>query len=1324
MAEPDALCDPIATTSLYEEEGSDRSTALTLEAAAAEYARLRPPTAADASAYRETAPFIVVQLRKRRGKVEVLLDGHLSEGEEETRGGETVRVHKIYWHNGLHEDADTGTHALSPLAVACAVEDGQRSLRKVTASVWQSFLGLEKALPWQLLSEANVSPHRVSDTRCRVAAVPYPLAYHPKPTVSIQDDRAARRHRNSTRLNLWREVMNELTTKIVRRINTTNDQLAYDYTIGAVVFALAGYYIQQYTGDGGIMLALEAHRNLYKLEGVGSTIASTVMSTLFAGGVRFLTAPKERKPATVQFTLKELARTLEVIAAELCAQRADTVSNMESTYGENERRLWDWLSAGEAAKVPVTESGKFSSDDLLAKHRLGTKLHIVLNVDDAYECKKNASRHELCCERDDAVYLSSAASGTLDDLRRIAKAIKSLSDCLEPPPGTSNEETMIERFLYFNIVRPAFAMRQIAALPFSGKSAKGSLQKRAIQDYVDKLSGEHVRRLYEADQSDRANARKALKQLKDCFLDDDGNGTRLQRKIEAALLAKGRPLTNDAHLCTRRLPQRVGRANFVYLFRAGHRPSTEHVESVEELGGVVREFSKYDDASQALQTAMKSGFAYLRRFVPQWEARAATRVALSCACQKGPDFTKATGPAGAPLCSTLAIATPVDIHFAGAISRLMERSLRSIRFVVKRAQQKCDPSVLEALGLKHTAEDMLACQVFGDLWADELVALHKSNEVRRPQMQMLEQASRRAAMRLRALGTLLLELFTVLPQAESGADDEDEIAPEVSDVAFRATLAGRDAALLIGKLLFTRDDFEVRSVMTPIVRRSAAAAVRAAAAFERSVPARLPHEPLASLFGARSEGVAAFERARQLMGDDVAARRAIVAAYASSRLISDEQHDEALALVRGDPYTPWREPPKQSVEALLAAMRHRVASLRMDYDPLKVVESLNALTFDDLTDELAMAKGIGCEFYVPFGFGDARPAPTLPPCPAPMFGSVPVMGKHLHDAFESIGLTLPLRIVSKDVPERELRVKLAPTLRCTAPLGAADQETNSAHPNVVQVLTTDHSRRIEARFSASRSRSSALRVDGNGDPNERSSDLADAHRCNRDSLEMAHEISSLAWNAERVVQCAVAALASARGVNDLETIGIELELPSHENYLESWYNQRPQETLDAARRTLEEKERGLVQAKAVQADMEVKRGDLAVQLNAESAPTTAQVVALAAATSRKASADAVYDGAVQARDRARAHLDAETASFETADESTKRSQRLLLGSVGIGMAMLSALVSPAKVRVELRAVSATPVGMPRNGPADASARFARCEAVRLSEACLAISQTW
>ena len=84
---------------------------------------------------------------------------------------------------------------------------------------------------------------------------------------------------------------------------------------------------------------------------------------------------------------------------------------------------------------------------------------------------------------------------------------------------------------------------------------------------------------------------------------------------------------------------------------------------------------------------------------------------------------------------------------------------------------------------------------------------------------------------------------------------------------------------------------------------------------------------------------------------------------------------------------------------------------------------------------------------------------------------------------------------------------------------------------------------------------------------------------------------------------------------------------------------------------------------------------------------------------------------------------ARSATVQAA-ESTKRSLRLLLGSVGIGMAMLSALVSSANIRVELRSVLATPVSMTADQPNDASLRFARSAAVRLSEACLLISQTW
>ena len=129
MAEPDALCDPIATTALYKDlsygvDGSGNEATLTLKEASAEYARLRAADAVnDGFEYWTTEPFIVVQLRKRRGKIELFLDGYLSEGTPETRDdGKTVLVHKIDWHKGLREDPKTRTRVLSPIAVLCAAK--------------------------------------------------------------------------------------------------------------------------------------------------------------------------------------------------------------------------------------------------------------------------------------------------------------------------------------------------------------------------------------------------------------------------------------------------------------------------------------------------------------------------------------------------------------------------------------------------------------------------------------------------------------------------------------------------------------------------------------------------------------------------------------------------------------------------------------------------------------------------------------------------------------------------------------------------------------------------------------------------------------------------------------------------------------------------------------------------------------------------------------------------------------------------------------------------------------------------------------------------
>ena len=123
---------------------------------------------------------------------------------------------------------------------------------------------------------------------------------------------------------------------------------------------------------------------------------------------------------------------------------------------------------------------------------------------------------------------------------------------------------------------------------------------------------------------------KSIKKLVACFLEPGGEGFELKRRIENAVLSKGAPLATEGSkaLWIRHLPQRVGVSNFTYLFKAGEEISTEHMD-VATTAAVIREHTTFHDATMALKQALRSGERFLRRKVPQWEARSETRVKLA-----------------------------------------------------------------------------------------------------------------------------------------------------------------------------------------------------------------------------------------------------------------------------------------------------------------------------------------------------------------------------------------------------------------------------------------------------------------------------------------------------------------------------------------------------------------------------------------------------------------------------------------------------------------------------------------------------------------------
>jgi len=1425
MATPESECEGIAATALFTSAGvvagddgddDDADTAdrvMTLERSEAEYVKLKPLSVDEAYSSFKAAvagpPQIVVQLRKRNGAVQLFLDGHHSEGTD----------HRLYWHAGLHRDEETMQRILSPLAIVCALEDGQRPLRSVRVGLWQTLVDAAgKAVHDSvLLSERILYPHRVSDVRSYATFAPYPIPYQAMPVVRIFDDRFKRMKETQFKVQYATNIMKTLYKKLTQAQGVSPDSLnGLGVALGPVVNAVVDNVpwssevlksftnIVFYSLAAASTLASSAPKaavlqSIMAAISKGTTIPyldPNLYGSIFAGYVwGLLTKEPVPKPERVSFNLRELAKVLETLGALRGSRDSDGDSGggndgpegkagkaafslpllgrdesrdrlrttaAQSAFGHSEKLLWDWLVSEKASKRNA-DYGLFDSGDLLFERKAQTALHITIDADNSFECASSDAtsvRHEIRCHREDAYYLGSASVGALDDIDRIQKALKRLHKILV------SEKTRLESLLYWAVFRPGEMMVEAAeGMVRRTVSASGILSKSSIRDAAAKLLGvkeQDFAEFEQANQRDLLRAKASIGQLLDCFLKETGNGWKLKERMERAIESKGQPKARPERpiAWTRHLPQRVGVSHFSYLFGVGQQFSMQHVD-VETLTSIVREHTGYHDASQVLSATLKGGERYLRRRVPHWEARSDTRVLLKVECASINKYNAPPHREGDACFSTLALTTPIDIQFAGAVSRFTEESLRCIRFVVKRAQQKCDKSILEALGLKHKSEDLFACQVFGDLWASELVALHQRSDPEREQLQILEQASSRATARLRALGNHLLSVFTVRDQTDLGDGSEDDVAPEVSDIAFHATLAGRDAAHLLARLLFARDDFEVRAVMTPVVRSAAAAAVRVAGVFERAVPVRLPHEPLASLFGDRADCVAAFLRATELLPyDDVPARRAMVAAYASARLMSDEEGAMYASALAEAPLQEWNDERIESAADLLAAMRFRTASLRIDHDVLGLANDMENIQIDGLATKLTRTGKEGVAFYVPFGFGDSRPAPTLPPCPVPMFGSVPVLGRHLDYVFGLFDLVVMryeyenVNVADPNPGSDALRVRLEPSLRCLERVPFQANEESATHPNVVHILPDELPSRFRARFLASVSRSRKGRLPPlNYDYETTVSALAHAHRCDADAMEMAHEVSSIGWNAERVLQSIVAALACANALDgsvDKMTIGIELVLPSFADYADSWYKRRVQARTDGPQRALDRAKVKHSNAKLLatyvqmlkQTIEQLEQREKELQ-NTPAGPTVLQQElqdvrdALPAlqwwlanrlgGDQAESIADANVAETLQEMQEAEQALKAAKEELtRDADEAVQRAKRVLLGAVGIGMAMASALVFP--IRLQLRRLSVAsgdarglfPVG---DGPYPGVAkRFSKCGAVRLSEACLIISQ--
>lgn len=1202
MSADDLLFAERSTTSLYTRAGNaDEQHVLPLSLSKATYSTLdevsRTLGAPPAPTTRTAAPEIVVQVRKRNGKTDLLIDGYVSTGKS---AGGNVTDHHLVAHTGMHEDVETRTRVFSPIAIVSAIEDGQHAYQRVSVAVIYNYGNYATVLePSTVLTEAPVPDHRVTDVRCSVVRAPYPLPYPAPPTVVIYDDmQQTQAHAIKTSKLAWSKnllavatfmqglVMNlgiEDVFSVLKYASVTAAGVAAAGTVSVSLYA-AGWALPALVQLTALpSWALYAQAFLY---GEYSTLLEPVLVAIGTGAYKWATDAPPPDLRKTRFTLPELAMAIEALAARRAPanrQPPEAIRDPaahQSTQFKRELLIWHWLADRGLADMPPIDTSQ-----LVATAEYTARLHLRITVDDALACDGKSHIHNLHCGRDDGPLLAAAAAGTFEDLSRLFAAIKSLEDVLTEVTANGAQPVLdlwCDRAFYDPMLYTSALVRTVAA-DLGANWQVGATAVEAVKSMRLRGAARKAKKAYIEDWQDSSDPnleerpailKKVLANLKTKLVAPlFGGGSaaaKLYMDMNAALEdRRAIDKANPPVEWVRQLPQRTLSTYGSYLFSAVRDTGSAYVD-VDAGSSLARLYTEYHDAAKWLSVCMKGSRLALKRLVPEWEASSETRIRMLCMCT-AIDVDDGAVPYAEPVSyATLSLMTPIDIRFSGALASPTEHSQRRIRMIAKRTKEDHAPSVLEALKLEHTDDYLLACLVYGDLWADELVALYKTEAHKHAEM--LEMASARAATRLRSAGKLLLELVAS-KRAMDDTIEFDDVALNGTDIALMATQPGRDARRLVSRMLFSQNYLAVRSVLTAAMRDAARAAVRTAAAFERRVPFNLPHEACASLFGDRVDGLVAFLRAKQL-SNDPAVLEAMAGAYPSVHLLAlDADVQEQYLRIARDRKPPERSFAPTEPTELVRAMRFRMASLRTDFASVDAVAaSPQSITVDRLAKRLAttsIGEGDHFSFYVPFGFGDARPPPTLPSCAAPLFGTVPVYGPALVEAFQSIALAATRRDEPEASAERRvLSVRLEPAFDCLEPptQDRGAEETESVHPNVVQALR-DKGGTVVVRYTASRMPPSPPRAPASATAADEvptyAATLSDAvraasaHACSAETSRLGLAVSSIAWNAERVVQAVVAALASADDEGAYDAVELTFEMPRSDTRTSHLYAKPP-----------------------------------------------------------------------------------------------------------------------------------------------------------------------
>lgn len=862
---------------------------------------------------------------------------------------------------------------------------------------------------------------------------------------------------------------------------------------------------------------------------------------------KYMMTPATPEPLLVKFTIGELTSTLNRMVGLLPADRSLVYSATEQESYAKEALVLRWLTEDESVGVlaaglkkmdkykqftswtestRATDTSEFSSSPATS---VNTMLRITVEDGSGCDVSRNAV-FQFESDRDDAQLLGLVSGGAMQEMEALVEAIRNFEQVLTGQDALNPRRWLVDWLYGFSdfMVQCGFYHAAMSQL----KRTASVLPKQTREAEIRQMLITHQRTTI------RLIATKLHDKLFARFVNAGSPGQLyLERLRDTAhtrkFLGGGVP---KAVTYTRELPQTIHAPGL--LFPSSKAIDLDHVDT-NTASGVLREVAAYHDASKMASRAARAASSAMVELNRDWEAGGSRCLfvhALDLSVNEKAilDTRFANLPLSVPAeFFSLVLQLPGDIRSGEAHVQLKEVDERRIRALCQRgaAAEKAD-TLLANLGLPDTETTLVALGLFAELWVDELVQLHQTGKGRGlPILAVMQSAQARAALRCIACGTFVL---AVTRQAWTGFFNLQQ-----EDPALLATLAGRDAARLARRLHVAAQPKLIRGSLSPAMVANLRAVSKALQSVgnnlhSKEVASRIPSEPLQSLFMSRGHGLRAFDRVSTLDRSREAVQAAAAAAYPSSVLTLDASSPQAQIATTEEPqrYQLSTDPGERA--ARMRLVEQRMAALRLDWDNANLnLQAAPDIVLAEAMNTLSLQKGeteTRAAYYVPYGHGHAPPRLVYPPVPTPMLGSVPVWLEDVDAVISQLQSALATGPGSG--VQSMLDALIVPTLPC-------DDDSYNArvrHPSVLEVTT--RSAEVQIDFWASEPElllsrpPQVTRVGTYGN----AKDAAMAHTQDEVSRQLSSRVSTLAWNAERVMQALLLAASLGKGGNGVTLV--------------------------------------------------------------------------------------------------------------------------------------------------------------------------------------------